>query len=71
MGEAACSKETGKLTKKTKELIAKRKDIKVSSDVDQIELAELFKLINSGKTNDILVYNKALIEDTLQLFESP
>lgn len=41
VGEAACRTKTAKLNKKTEELIAKRENMKGSSSVDQVELAEL------------------------------
>lgn len=51
--ETACRKETLKLTQETKELIAKRQNIQLSNTMDQMESAQLLKLINRRKTNDI------------------
>ncbi|WP_265430092.1 RNA-directed DNA polymerase, partial [Klebsiella pneumoniae] len=63
----AASRKHGKLTQKTKQLIAKRKNMKVSSTLDQIELAELSKLINRCKRNDIRAHNMAIIKETLEV----
>lgn len=61
-GEAACRKQTGKLTRQTKKLISLRQNLILSSTVDQTELAELSKFINKSKTNDIRAYNMAVIK---------
>lgn len=53
VGEVTCKQENGKLAKKTKELIAKRKNMTVSSPADQIDLSKLSKLMNRSKTNEI------------------
>lgn len=50
-GEAACRKQTRKLTRQTKELISQRQKMIFSSTVDQNELAELSKWLNKSKTN--------------------
>lgn len=51
VGVTACRELPGKVTEKTMELIAKRKNmnIKVSCAANWIELAELSKLINTSK----------------------
>lgn len=47
--------------------MAKRKNMKVSSTADRIELAKLSKLISRNKTKDIQTYNMAVVEDTLEI----
>lgn len=68
-GEATCLKQIGKLTQKTKEMILKRKKIKkkLSSTEDEIELAELSKLMNRNKTKRIRARNVAVIHETLKI----
>lgn len=61
VGEAECREEVGKLTKKTKELLAK--ELKLSGTVYQIILVERLKLINRSKAKDIHAYNVAVIEE--------
>lgn len=57
---------TGKLLQKTKELTAKRKNMKLLNTVDQTELAKLSKLIDRSKTNNTRKYNMALIKQMLK-----
>ena len=64
VGEVELRKEPGKLSKQTKDLIAKRQNMKLSQTVNQTELAALSKLINRRKTKDIRAYNMAIIEET-------
>lgn len=45
----------------------KRKIIKVSSTVNQLQSAELTKLITTSLANDIRAYNMAVIQETLEL----
>ena len=58
--------EQGKLSQRTKDLIKKRKELKVSTRRDEIELAELSKTINKQKTHDKRTYNLTKIEETLR-----
>ena len=48
--------EQGKLSQRTKDLIKKRKEMKVNTRRDEIELAELSKTINKQKTHDKRTY---------------
>ena len=49
--------EQGKLSQRTKDLIKRRKEMKVRTRRDEIELAELSKTINKQKTHDKRTYN--------------
>ena len=56
----------GKLSQETKDLIKKRQNMKMFNSRDQIEFAELSKLINKKKARDIRNYNVGKIEEAVK-----
>ena len=55
-----------KLSEETKDLLKKRRNMKIRTDRDKIEAAELSKIINKKKTEDIRKFNMTKIEETLR-----
>ncbi len=55
-----------KLSQKTKDLIKKRKNMRVKTRRDEKDLVELTKLINSKKVRHIRNFNMEQIEETLK-----
>ena len=66
VGGKAPRQPVGKLSQETKDLIKKRQNMKVSNSRDQIEFAELSKLINKKKVRDIRNYNVGKIEEAVK-----
>ena len=66
VGGKAPRPPVGKLSQVTKDRIKKRQSMKLSNSSDQIEFAELSKLINKKKVRDIRNHNMEKIEDAVK-----
>lgn len=53
VGGRAATQNTSKLSQETKNLNKRRSSMRVSNTADEVELAELSKLINTQKVSDI------------------
>ena len=66
VGGKVKSKVSGKLSQNTKDLIQQRKDMRIKTTRDKVELAELSKTINKRKIQDIRKFNVAKVEEALR-----
>ena len=59
------NRSSSKLSVETKQLMQKRRDMKVSSNRDKIELVELTKTINKKKREDVRKFNTQIINEAV------
>ena len=70
VGGKAPKQPVGKLSPVIKDLTKKRQNMEVSNSRDEIEFAELSKLINKKKIRDIRNYNMGKIEEAVKFGRS-